>query len=92
MMESKIMAKKKVSKFGGSSEEHGSLRVASDSLCHDLFVNNLTNTAQSTPSAVIDEDKDSCQDDIAIDTDNTDWEDSDEEENNKSGGDETMFF
>lgn len=86
------MAKKEMSKFGGSSEEHGSLRVASDSLCHDLFANNLANTAPSTPSAVIDEDKESCQDDTAIDTDNTDWEDSNEEETGKSGGDETMFF
>lgn len=92
MMKPKIMAKKEMSKFGDSSEEHGSLRVASYSPCHYLFANNLPNTAPSTPSAVIDEDRESCQDDTAIDTDDTDWEDSNEEGNRKSGGDEPMAF
>ncbi|KAJ0109504.1 hypothetical protein J7T55_000430 [Diaporthe amygdali] len=91
-MKPKIMAKKELSIFGGSSEEHGSLRVVADSLCQDLSANNLTSTVPSTTSAAIDEDKASCQDDRAIDTDSTDWEDSIEGENSKSGVGETMLF
>lgn len=91
-MKPKIMAKKELSIFGGSSEQHGSLRVAADSLCQDLSANNLTSTVPSTTSAAIDEDKESCQDDRAIDTDSTDWEDSNEGENSKSGVGGTMLF
>lgn len=88
----KTMVKKGMFKFGGSSEEHGSLSVASDSPSHDLFDNNLTNTDPSTSSAVIEEDEESCQDDRAIDNDTNDWEDLNEEENSENSVDEKMFF
>lgn len=68
-----------MAKFGGS-------------FCHDLFANNLTNTATSIMSEAIADDQESCQDNRATDTDNTDWEDSNEEEKSKSGVDETMSF
>lgn len=85
------MAKKGLFKLGGSSE-HSSLRVASDSPCRGLRASNLKKPVPSTTSAVIHGGKKSCQDDSAIESDNSDWEDSNGEDNIKSGVDETMVF
>lgn len=91
-MKPENMAMKEMSKFEVPLEELGSLSFASDSLCHDLFDNDLTKTDPFTTSAVIDEDDESCQDDRAIINDNNDWEDLNEEENDKNGGDEKISF